>query len=93
MTCSAAAVGLLLGRLLLRAQRLDLRLERIDFGGERMRNLQHLIDLQFVVDVHPVGVREVIGSDPEHLRNSADRIAGANRVRDDVRGMIRLDGI
>ncbi len=75
-------VGLLLGRLLLRAQRLDLRLESIDLGGEGMRHLQHLVDLQLLVDVNPIGVREFFGRDPEHLGNRADRITGANGVRD-----------
>ena len=84
-------IGFLLGRLLLRAQGLDLGLEVINFAGERMRNFQHLVDLQFVVDVHPVEAGEILGHDAEHLRDCANRIAGANRVRDDIRRM-RLDG-
>ena len=86
-----SGIGFLLGRLLLRAQGLDLGLEVINFAGERMRNFQHLVDLQFVVDVHPVEAGEVLGQDAEHLRDRANRIAGANRVRDDIRWM-RLDG-
>ena len=84
-------VGFLLGRLLLRAQGLDLGLEVINFAGERMRNFQYLVDLQFVVDVHAVKAGEILGHDAEHLRDCANRIAGANRVGDDIRRM-RLDG-
>ncbi len=86
-------VGFLLRGLLLRAQRLDLRPEVGDLGGERMRNLQHLVNLQLVVNMHPIGVRDFFGRDPEHLGNRADRVAGAHRVRDYVRRMLQASAL